>query len=268
MPTVTIKDQELFYIRNGADERADGLAVVLVHGAGGSTDDWPAEWLEPQASDGGRLKSIPVFAVDLPGHGKSGGSSRQSVAEYAEAVAEFLDALNLPNVLLAGHSMGGGIALTLAVANNPRLAGIGVLASAAKLNVSPAILDGLQNQFEATIGSIVKYSWHRDTDIALKDAARDRLLNCPQNVVYDDFLACSRYDLTDRLGDIAIPVLLIAAADDRMVPAETVISLAGKLKHSRQIVLENCGHYLQIEKTDLTAKALADFLENDLSAPR
>ncbi|MCY6380166.1 alpha/beta fold hydrolase [Hoeflea prorocentri] len=265
MPTVTINGDEMFYRHNGADERADGLAVVLVHGAGGSTADWPASWLDMQQADETRLSSVPVIAVDLPGHGKSAGASRQSVAGYAEAIAGFLDALNLQRVLLVGHSMGAAIALTLAADKNPRLAGISLLAGAAKLAVSPAILDGLQNQFEATVGNIVKYSWHREVDDDLKQAARERLLNCPQNVVYDDFLACSRYDLTDRLVDVAIPVLIVAAADDRMVPAETAVSLSEKLGTSKQTVLDNCGHYLQIEKAALTSDTLADFLANDLA---
>jgi len=65
-----------------------------------------------------------VHALDLPGHGKSGGRGRQSVASYSEVVLEWMGAVGIHSAVIAGHSLGGAIALTLALAQPERVSGL------------------------------------------------------------------------------------------------------------------------------------------------
>jgi pimeloyl-ACP methyl ester carboxylesterase len=81
--------------------------VILLHGAGGNYITWP-----PQIR---RLPGLNLFAVDLPGHGKSEGMGRQSIRAYADDVLALIESLRLRPAALAGISMGGAIALTLAI---------------------------------------------------------------------------------------------------------------------------------------------------------
>ena len=69
--------------------------VVLIHGAGGTHLYWPAEMR--------RLPGYRMYALDLPGHGKSGGRGQQSIPAYAQAVLEWLEAVGLHK---AAASMG------------------------------------------------------------------------------------------------------------------------------------------------------------------
>lgn len=274
MPNISVGDHELSYSFNGVEDREDGLTLVLVHGAGGRLADWPVAWrsnadmtrlvgLTPKSHDGG-LDKFPVYAVDLPGHGQSGGTSLDTVDAYATEIAAFLDALDLNNVFLIGHSMGAAIALTLAVQGNPRLASIALIGGSSKLVVSPAILDGLQNDFEATVDNIIRYSWHKKTTDFFKQKGRQRMLEAGSEVVYNDYLACSRFDLSEKTVDLDLPVILIVSTGDRMVPPEASAPLAASLKNCRHVVLEDCGHFQHMEQVSRVANELTDFL-NDLA---
>lgn len=274
MPNISVGDHDLSYSFNGVADREDGLTLVLVHGAGGKFADWPVAWrsnadmtrlvgLTPKSHDG-ELDQYPVYAVDLPGHGASGGTSLDTVDAYAAEIATFLEALDLKKVFLIGHSMGAAIALTLAVQQNPRLASIGLIGGSSKLVVSPAILDGLQNSFEATVDNIIRYSWHKKTSDFFKQKGRQRMLEAGSDVVYDDFLACSRFDLSEQIDDLDLPVLVIVSTGDRMVPPETSGAMAERLKNCRHVVLEDCGHFQHMEQVGRVADELTSYLNDEL----
>jgi pimeloyl-ACP methyl ester carboxylesterase len=85
MPYVEMNGERLFYtVSRGAK---DSPALILVHGAGGSRLHWPGELR--------RLPGATVYTLDLPGHGRSEGQGRDTIAGYAEAVVEFLDTLGV-----------------------------------------------------------------------------------------------------------------------------------------------------------------------------
>jgi pimeloyl-ACP methyl ester carboxylesterase len=70
-------------------------------------------------------KAYNVFAIDLPGFGKSKAErTNWTVEEYANDVTAFIDTMNLENVVIIGHSMAGEIMLQTALTNNPKIAGI------------------------------------------------------------------------------------------------------------------------------------------------
>lgn len=270
MATVHTNGYETSYTFNGVEEREDGKKLVLIHGAGGQEVDWPMAWrsvnditrslgLTPK-DHGGKLDDFPIYAVDLPGHGKSGGQSMKSVREYADAVAAFVDAMDLKNVCLVGHSMGAGIALTIANNNNKRVSSIAMIGGASKMIVSDSILDGLKNNFVPTIDNIVKYSWYKNTGAFFKQKMRQRMIDAGSDVVFDDFFACSQLDLSERLEHVHIPALVIASDFDRMVPLDVSRKMADKMGNAKFVPLEKCGHFQHIEQTGKVAEEIANFL--------
>src|SRR5512144_1734171 len=94
----------LYYFSHNEDERSRP-PIILIHGAGGTHLSWPPEVR--------RLPDQRVYAVDLPGHGKSEGIGRQSISAYARNLVAFMDAAKLSKAVIVGHSMGGAVALTL-----------------------------------------------------------------------------------------------------------------------------------------------------------
>ena len=276
MPSVSIGSYELSYSFNGADNRDDDLVLVLLHGAGGREHDWPQAWrslndltrsmgLTPQ-SHSGLLDTFPIYSLDLPGHGQSGGTSLQSVDHYADAVSKFLSAMEFKKVILIGHSMGSAITLTLGVQGNEQLAGLVLIGGAGRLVVTEEILTGLQTNFEATVDNITKYSWFKGTTGFFKQKGRQRMLEAGSKVVHDDYFACSKFNLSDQLGKVELPTLVIASDNDRMVPLANSKAMADGISDSKLVILENCGHFQHIEKTNRVADELTEFLKERFSA--
>ncbi|MEX5557541.1 acetoin dehydrogenase dihydrolipoyllysine-residue acetyltransferase subunit [Pseudomonas rhodesiae] len=101
-----------------------GTPLVLVHGFGGDLNNWLFN--QPALAADRR-----VIALDLPGHGESGKTLRSGDAsELAQAVLGLLDHLHVQRVHLAGHSMGGLVALTVADQAPARIASLTLIASA------------------------------------------------------------------------------------------------------------------------------------------
>jgi pimeloyl-ACP methyl ester carboxylesterase len=210
MAEIALSGYKLSYSFNGVSNDGESINLLLVHGAGGQELDWPMAWrsvndltrslgLTPK-DHGGELDNYPIYSLDLPGHGKSGGNSQSSVQGYAEAINDFVIAIDLKNVCVVGHSMGASIGLRAALNKYGWLKAIAMIGGASKMIVSDDILDGLQNYFEPTIENIVKYSWHKNTGAFFKQKALQRMLEAGSQVVHDDFYACSTFDVTDRVG--------------------------------------------------------------------
>ena len=270
MAEVSLNEYDLSYSFNGVSNSGEGISLLLIHGAGGQEVDWPLAWrslddltralgLTPK-DHGGELDNYPIYSLDLPGHGKSGGGSQTSVEKYADAVNEFVTAIKLDNVCIVGHSMGASIALNAALNKYSWLTAIAMIGGASKMFVTDAILEGLKENFEPTIENIVKYSWYKNTGAFFKQKARQRMLEAGSKVVHDDFYACSQFDVSDRLAEIDIPALVIASDHDRMVPLKISREMADQLSRSTFVTLENCGHFQHIEQTSRVAKELANYL--------
>jgi len=269
MPKINIQNAKIAYSINGAANRSDDLSVCLVHGAGGRDQDWPQAWrsvddvtramgLTP-ASHIADLDQYPIYSIDLPGHGQSSGEGCSSVDGYADAIEQFIQAIDLKRVVLVGHSMGAAITLQVSIRQNPRLAAAVLIGSAAKLQVSPTILDGLLNDFENTVDAIINYSWYKETGAFFKEKGRQRMLETGYEVVYGDYFACADFDLTEQLDQVQVPALVIASDNDRMVRLQDSEATAKKLG-ATFIGLEDCGHFQHIEQTAKCAEALSEFL--------
>lgn len=285
MPKVTIQNHDISYSFNGVLGDISSPKIVLIHGAGGQEIDWPMAWR--CANDQNRsagltpsnhgvirlfnagLDDYSVYAVDLPGHGKSEGQSKSSIDEYSRFIMEFLDAMDLENICLVGHSMGAAVALNASLNHHRRICSVVAIGGASKMIVNDAILEGLQDTFEATVDSIVRYSWHKKTGAVadspqmaafFREKAKQRMLDAGSKTVFGDFLACSRFDLSKRVGEIVVPVLVIASDCDRMVPLNVSWEMSEVLKNSYFVCLENCGHFQHIEQTGKVAAELVNFL--------
>ena len=93
-----------------------------------------------------------------------------------------------------------------------------------------------------------------------REKAKKRILDAGSKTVHGDFLACSRFDLSKRLKEIVVPVLVIASDCDRMVPLNFSRDMSEKLPNSRFVLLEGCGHFQHIEQTSKVAAELSNFL--------
>lgn len=228
--------------------------IVLIHGAGGTYLNWPAEIR--------RLSDYRVFAIDLPGHGKSEGRGQQTIAAYARNILDWLEAIGLHQAIFIGHSMGGAIALTLAHNHSDHVLGLGLVGSGARLRVSPVILENAANPqtFPATIEIILSWAFSKNADPRLVELASQRMTKIRPSVLHGDFLACDAFDIIETVSKIRVPTLVVCGQDDKLTPLRYSQYLADQIPAARLAVIPDAGHIVMLEQPQAVANALTDFL--------
>ena len=230
----------------------DQVPLLLIHGAGGNHLSWPAELR--------RLAWNSIVVLDLPGHGRSDGPASESVEAYAAAVVGLLDALGVEKAVVGGHSMGGAIAQTMALDHPERVAGLALMGTGARLRVSPALLAGILDDFERALALIGEWSFGSAASPELQRLALEVMRESGPSVLHADFLACDRFDISDRLAEIHAPTLVIGATVDRMTPLKLSQRLVQGIPNASLETIEGGGHMFVLEQPGLVAAAVARFM--------
>lgn len=230
--------------------------VILIHGAGSSHLIWPAEIR--------RLSGHTVIALDLPGHGRSSGVGCQSINDYTAAVIEFLAAQGIFQAAFIGHSMGGAVALQLALDFPQHVIGIGVISTGANFRLPPGMVEYLSSPAMSTAGlrmlqdSLVSPA----TPAAATAAGLQVFASARPGVLYSDWLACSRFDLFDRLPGINTPAYVACGNSDRLTPPAQAQVLSAALPISRLDLIREAGHLLPMEQPLALAAGLQRFVDD------
>ena len=256
MPYLDLNGDPIYYALHR--NQAEGLPVVLIHGAGENHLVWPSGLR--------RLCGTIVYAVDLPGHGKSGGAGQTTIAGYAAWLATLCEALKLPSVILVGHSMGGAIAQWFALAYPERTAGIVLMATGAKLRVDPQLLHLAQNDYLAAVDLIGQREWGPAVPENIKALGKQQLLANDARVTSDDYRACDAFDVRERLGTLKTPTLIIAGEVDQLAPLKYATYLAEHIPGARLVVAPQAGHMVMLEAAELVTRAVAEFLRDQAAA--
>jgi pimeloyl-ACP methyl ester carboxylesterase len=236
-----------------------GRALLLLHGAGSNAHAWHYQY--EHLGD----RHSPI-APDLPGHGRSSGvEALRSVDEYAAFTLALLDALKLDSVVVAGHSMGGAIAMELALRNPSRVRALVLIATAAKFDIpqerletwravtmgrasQPFNNDGYSPKTIASKPEIIREGWGEQ-------------IQTDPRVRWGDLVACSEVDLRDRINRLDKPTLILAGADDSITPPAEGELIKNKIKGARIETIPDAGHRLTTERPDVTNAAIEKFLD-------
>lgn len=242
-----------YSLHQGGGTPAGAPPLLLIHGAGGHRLSWP-----PQAR---RLAGLDVYAVDLPGHGESGGRPETTISGYAERVLDWLRSLDVPPLIVVGHSMGGAIALTLALRRPGRVAGLALIATSGRLRVAGQILtdSASRARFPAAVDWYLARAFAPTTSAELVDRVRETALEAGHRVFHADFKACDQFDVRARLKEIERPALVISAREDRLTPVKLGQALAADLPQGTFVELQNAGHMVPLERPQEVADRLTAF---------
>lgn len=257
----------------GPIDSGDGPVVVLVHGQPGAGDDWAA--LARLLANDHR-----VLAPNRPGWG-SDPRPAMGMAENAQALAEYLDAVEAQSpVVVVGHSLGGGVALKLALMYPERVGALVLVGSVGvgealsrfdRLLAVPVAGNGILRIGVAALRrgliTAARYSGrHPDARVAKKMA----ILPTLQAAIGSDgrptvgrsrqsFLVEQRALLAEtpgleaELGRIAVPTAVVAGASDRIVPVSAARTLAGRIPGAELLVVIG-GHLFPFERPDKLAE--------------
>jgi pimeloyl-ACP methyl ester carboxylesterase len=207
------------------------------------------------------LAQAPTYALDLPGHGRSEGPGRDSIAAYSDWLVAFFDAAKLQQAVLVGHSMGGGIALDVALRYPDRVAGLALIATGARLRVAPAILDTILENKEAAVRLICQAAFGPEAPGEMERLGRRQMGAVPATVLHGDFVACDAFDVMDRLDGIRAPTLVVCGTQDQLTPAKYAVYLRNGIAGATLHLVEGAGHMVMIEQPAATVRALIAFME-------
>ena len=249
MLTLPIDGRPIHYLDSRPDE---GLpTLLLLHGAGSSHQVWPEAIRN--------LAGVRVLALDLPGHGQSGGPGRRSVGGYVAVVESFMNQLALSGAIVAGHSLGSAIALTIAQRSAVPVKGLILLGGSARMPVGEPLLGGWLAAPEDAAALVADQGFAADLPDAA-EAVRNELLATGAMTCFGDFLACERFDFRHNLSAIIQPTLVIAGDGDRLTPLRFSQSLAAGLPHGRLGTMVGAGHFGLIEQPEEVARLMLEFI--------
>ena len=250
MPYLT----DLYYQAYQADDPGR-KTLVLIHGAGGDHLSWPTQLR--------RLSGYRVFTPDLPGHGKSHGHGLQRVSAYGQAVVNWLWELELPRVVIGGHSMGGAIALWIAGQYPELLRGLALMSTGAVLPVNLSLIEELATQvgFPTAVDKIMGWSFSSQAEPAMVETIKRQMLKLRPSVLAGDFRACDHHDLRDQIHQVQAPTIVLVGDEDKMTPLGLSEELADGIPSAELNQVQGSGHMLPLEKPAETAQLVRNFLE-------
>lgn len=227
-----------------------GRPLVMLHGGLGSISEF------------GRLPALlvrqrQVIAIELHGHGRTSMPGHAlSYSAMADDVAGVLCALGLGNADLLGFSLGGSIALRLAL-QHPHLVRRLVLIStpAARAALLPYFRDGMVNLTAQTASALLDTSMYRQYRSTARDAGAWPLL-----VGQVGALLRQDYDWSGEIAGLSTPLLCLLGDSD-MIPASHITETFGVLPDARIILLPHTTHFDILSHTEALDMAVSAFLE-------
>jgi len=269
--TIQTKNWKLRYYEAG-----EGHPLIMIHGSGPGATGWSnfSRNIEVLA------KNFRVLALDMPGWGDSDPCTKETL-DHVGATIEFMDQLGLEKAALVGNSMGGIVALAVAVDHPDRVShvitmGPGSSPTPRLFSAGDGPTEGLKSLQQAyrtptpqameALVNIMVYDKTFATPELCK-ARSDAANACPEHLAnFLDMLTkggpVNRWAPMDQLMKMQIPALLIHGRDDRVVPYEHSLVLCAHIPNSRLVLMNRCGHWAMIEHADEFNRLVTDFVLN------
>ena len=252
MPEIFVRD-EVVYFKDSM--KASPHVILFLHGAGGSHHTFRDQWA--------RLKGTARIVIpDLPGHARSGGTPFETIPAAAEWVADFVKELGLKKFILAGHSMGGAIAIQAALNEMPGIEALVLIASGAKMKVAPEIVEAIEKRFREFAPELVDKMLSHETSTDLREDVLQDVLSTRPETYLADFRACTGFDMMSRIGVIRLPTLVVNGADDMLTPLKYGEFLAMNIPGAVLKILHGTGHLPILERPNELVAVITAFIHS------
>ncbi len=245
-------------VRIHYQEKGTGAPLLLLHGFTSSTYSWK-DVFEPLS------KTFRVIAVDFKGFGFSGKPDGDySRRAQATLIAHLLDYLKIDQAWLCGNSMGGEIALNVALLNPQRVAGlilidsggvevpgsgslapgyllipvVGRVLTALSLTSDKLVRQGLEKSF---------FDHAKVTDERVANYYRPLQTRAGQLAALRARTQAADFSIEQDLSRINVPTLIIWGAQDGIIPLEAGVKMSKLIRNSKLVILDSCGHLPQEE---------------------
>lgn len=247
-------------------QAAGSPAVLLIHGLGANRLSWQLQ-IEALAKAGYRC-----IAPDLPGFGNSLAlKGRMSIPRLANSMVTLLDELEIPQAVVVGLSMGGTVALTLAL-NSPRHVERLVLVSTFS-RLRPASMSearyflrrvwvvytrGLTSQARV----VAERVFPGDGQESLRKILEEQIQEADPRTYRSAMRSLGFFNVTRRLKELRMPVMVITGADDSTIPVNVQRSLAAGVSGAKHVIVPRAGHGVIADQPDVFNRELMSFIQD------
>lgn len=256
MEYATIEGLRIAYERRVPVGGGTGVRILYVHGT-----SCHAQVFERHLGIvSGRHETV---AIDLPGHGESEGDGYRGVADYAFFAGGLIEHLGWDRCIVAGHSLGGGIALALALYFPERVAGLVLIDTGARLRVDPAIIAAARRNAAGAPAAAQNphTGFARATSMQVIEPIKTLMDACRPDVTAKDWIADDSCDLISRLGQIPVPALAICGKEDEFTPVKYHEFFRDRLPDCRLAVIPGAGHWPFVEQPAAFDREVLAFLD-------
>lgn len=230
------------------------MKLIFIHGAGNTGLEYYYQTKYFKGSE----------APDLPGHPE--GKPCTSVDDYAHWLHEYIMRGGDSKPVIAGRSLGGAIALMYALSYPEDIKALILIGTGARLRVRPDLLKILEDLIDAPAQWLKKIAAPPYSRVAPDVAEKivSGMAKVGPAVQLSDFQCCDKFDVMDKVSQIAVPTLVICGTDDDMTPLKYSRYLADKIAGARLVIIEGATHYCVLEKPEEANQAIEAFLNNSL----
>ncbi len=242
--------------------------VVLLHGLGSAGESWQFQF-EPLSELGFR-----VVAPDIPGFGWSpwpGGPV--SIPRFATFIAQFMQGIGAFPAHVVGISMGGTIALQLALDYPHLVRSLGLVNTFARLRPHAvrvgewfyfiarmvlARLGGVERQAEM----VARRIFPRPEQEALRETLKQHIRQADPKVYRGAMRALMRFDVRQRLGEVRVPTLVVTGEADTTVSPAVQEELVRGIPGAQHVVIPGGGHAVIVDAAEAFNQALVTFYQS------
>jgi pimeloyl-ACP methyl ester carboxylesterase len=170
-------------------------------------------------------------------------------------------------MVLVGHSLGGAVALEIALSRPDLVSGLVLASTGARLPVPDDAIARIDEDFGAECARMVEQSWlHHEPELIRRGT--NSVISMGPEALMNDYLSARDHDVRGRLGALDIPALVLSGESDRLVPPWLSEELADELPLASLVVIAECAHVPQLERADAVDLLIAAFLARlELSLP-
>ena len=248
-----IEGHEVYVATGTKEPDPQKETVVFIHGTGQDHTIWvlPTRYFARHDRN--------VLAVDLPGHGRSGGEPLKTVEAMADWVIQVLDATGLSTATVVGHSLGSLVTIAAAARHPDRVRAIAMVGVTVPMPVSEFLLNNAREDRHEAIEILNFWGYSKSAQLGGNATPGNWMLGggmrlmekAGPGVIYTDLNACNEYiEGLEHAASVACPALLILGERDMLTPVRAAMKIAEALPDAEKAILEGSGHALLAEKPD------------------
>lgn len=250
------------------ENRQGNPLVVLLHGLGANSASWQLQ-IPPLTRQG-----FHVLAPDAPGFGRSTyPRNNVSIPITAGFMAEFIEKMGNEQAVMVGISMGGALALQVALDNPQLVQGLVLVNTFASLRPKRPLVwlyfiwrfilvhtIGIPAQARAVALRI----FPKPEQELLRKQLIDQVLQSSPRAYRATMRALAHFNVQKRLSEIHCPTLIITGKEDNTVPPENQQILVNHIYDAHQVIIQDAGHAVSVEQPEIFNEVLIRFLREML----